>query len=63
MNTLERVQAVQQQLETVEAERTVILQERNQLVRELRAGGFTLTQTAAILGISNQRVSQIERHP
>lgn len=63
MSTLERVQAVQQQLETVEAERTVILQERNQLVRELRAGGFTLAQTAAILGISNQRVSQIERHP
>lgn len=60
MSTLERVQAVQQQLETVEAERAVILQERNQLVRELRGQGFTLAQTAAILGISNQRVSQIE---
>lgn len=37
------------------------LHARDQLVRTLRAEGFTQDQTATLLGISNQRVSQIER--
>lgn len=61
MSVLERVQDVQGRLAQAEQHRAKLLDERNSLVRELRAEGHSQTATGALLGISNQRVSQIER--
>lgn len=56
-----RLEAVSTVLDHAETAYQAALSARDAMVSELRSAGFTQAETASLLGISNQRVSQIER--
>ena len=59
--TLAGLEDVQEVLRLAEAAQAAALAARDAMIRDLRQGGFSQQETATLLGITKQRVSQIER--
>lgn len=58
---LEQLAEVTARLQEAEKALADAVRRRDVMIRVLRLAGLTQAETAAALGISNQRVSQIER--